>query len=93
MGMSYRPYERRSLENLISALGSGLAPDVGYSILSDIQSSAQDRFNFQREKLMQRRALRQQVMPQMADYIAQTAASGLPASVAQTDFRRTKWLR
>jgi hypothetical protein len=79
LALPYRPFERRTLENLLSASQSGLSPDLGYSIFDDIQQSALDRLAQQRGVRMDRRAVRQDALSGLGQQLTDAALGGVPA--------------
>src|SRR5574342_81421 len=64
--MKLNPYEQGTLMNLIAALGSGMDPTFGYSVLSGVTDASQ-----------QRAAERQARMGALTDLLVQQAQSGL----------------
>lgn len=82
MTLPLRPRERRTLENLLEAVGPGLDPSFGLSILSSVEQGALDRLARQREK----RLGFAQMMPDVADFAANAASAGLPPSFTESAY-------
>jgi len=80
--LRYNPYERRSLDNLSEAIGSGLSGETAYDIFSGIQGGALER-------LAAARARRQDLLsmlPQMADFAYSTAQAGAPSELVSSAY-------
>lgn len=78
MAVQYRPFERRTLEDLLAASQSGLDPSLSYSIFSDIRQGALDRLTNQRAVRMDRRGQRQDLMSAFGGQLTEAALGGVP---------------
>jgi hypothetical protein len=78
MAVNYRPAERRTLENLLGAMQSGLDPGLGLSMFQDTQQGALDRLLQQRAMRTERQGMNQAALSGVGDQLTQAALGGVP---------------